>query len=40
MESVIIGAASHPGQKRKENQDHYDHLLPDDDITLMVIRMK
>jgi protein phosphatase len=28
MDSVTIGAASHPGMKKKENQDYYSYFLP------------
>lgn len=31
MEFVTIGAASHPGLKREDNQDSYDYYLPEDD---------
>lgn len=31
MGFVTIGAASHPGLKRKDNQDCYDYHLPNDD---------
>lgn len=31
MEFVTIGAASHPGLKREDNQDSYGYYLPEDD---------
>ncbi|MDB4444066.1 Stp1/IreP family PP2C-type Ser/Thr phosphatase [bacterium] len=31
MPLVTIGAASHPGLKRKDNQDYFDYRIPDDD---------
>lgn len=32
MEFITIGAASHPGLKRSDNQDHYAYYWPEEDI--------
>jgi protein phosphatase len=32
MEFITIGAVSHPGLKRSDNQDHYAYYFPEEDI--------